>query len=426
MSFKNVFLLCAVLLLIFSCSKDKEEGPKPGIIAGIVSDKNDGSGLAEARIIIFNANTNSPTGEAIWTDDKGNYSIEMEPGNYFFKIYCNGYDAIPATGINAIPINVVEGSEINQNYALNRSAILNGGVIVGQVTEGNDGVKGALVIAEANGVAVSSVSDSEGYFYIYNVTPGDYSVKGWLAGYNSSTEIVSVTENATVSDLTVIVTNDAAAKVSGMVTFLATSNIEVDVALVHPLTGETIPGLNSTTTGGVYTIENVPEGDYWGRASYENDNVVMDPDWIVKNGQPQVTISGGDMTLDYSVTGAVSVVSPTNSVELVVPVEVSSGAITFRWTPYSSASDYVIEVTDVNGNLIWGGFSNDWSTKNIVIPSSTTSVEFNYDGSAIEDLVAGETYRWRIYASKDDKQAATGWRLISVSEDQMGLIQIID
>jgi hypothetical protein len=103
-------------------------------------------------------------------------------------------------------------------------------------------------------------------------------------------------------------------------------------------------------------------------------------------------------------------------------------AQTFAWNPYSSTTDYVIEVMDADtGNVIWGGFTGMGTAtpaKNIVIPSSQTSIAYNSDGLATAPLVVGKTYRWRIYASKDDAKSATGWSLISMSEDQMGLITI--
>ena len=49
---------------------------------------------------------------------------------------------------------------------------------------------------------------------------------------------------------------------------------------------------------------------------------------------------------------------------------------------------------------------------------------FNFNGQATDLLVVGRTYRWRVYASKDNVQSATGWELISMSEDQRGLITI--
>ena len=68
------------------------------------------------------------------------------------------------------------------------------------------------------------------------------------------------------------------------------------MALTHPLTKETIPGLNAITLNRDYTITNVPDGTYLARATYANDGKVIDPDWIIKNGEPLVTVSGGSIT----------------------------------------------------------------------------------------------------------------------------------
>jgi hypothetical protein len=45
------------------------------------------------------------------------------------------------------------------------------------------------------------------------------------------------------------------------------------------------------------------------------------------------------------------------------------------------------------------------------------------DGKAPIALQPGQVYRWRIYASKNDIKELTGWKLISVSEDQRGLVK---
>ncbi|MCH7534454.1 MAG: carboxypeptidase regulatory-like domain-containing protein, partial [Bacteroidetes bacterium] len=224
-------------------------------------------------------------------------------------------------------------------------------------------------------------------------------------------------------DIDLTLADGASGSVSGTVTFLATQNIEVDVSLTHPLTKESIPGLNTTTSSGKYSIANVPDGKFLARASFVNDAKVMDPDWIVKNGEPFVIVSSNAVTRDFSVTGAIAVVSPTNVFTSTTPVETTTTP-TFEWDKYSSTSDYVIEVRNANGILIWGGFSPDWSKKNIVIPSSQNTVLYDFDASATEPLVVGKTYRWRVYASKDAGGGAS-WDLISASEEQMGLFKIV-
>ncbi|HEY4789303.1 MAG TPA: hypothetical protein VIH57_24805, partial [Bacteroidales bacterium] len=224
----------------------------------------------------------------------------------------------------------------------------------------------------------------------------------------------------------ITMTTGASGNVSGSVSFLATNNGEVDVTLTNPLTKETIPGLVTKTQGGTYNIAKVPDGTYIVRASYVNDSYVVDPDWILKNGEPMVTVAGNTITQNFSVTGAVRLVSPTNDSTTTKPIEVTGSTPTFTWLAYSSTSDYVIEVSDINGNVIWGGFAKNGATitKNISIPKGQFSIVFNSDGNASSTLKSNNTYRWRIYSSKDDNSSSTGWKLISVSEEQRGLFII--
>lgn len=306
------------------------------------------------------------------------------------------------------------------------SSITNGGSISGKVTSGGNALSGVLVAASNGTTGYSSVTGTDGTYYIYNVPAGTYQVQGALSNYNSTTVSVSVMASTESSGKDITMTSGATGVVSGTISFLATNNGEVDVTLTNPLTKQTIPGLVTKTQGGIYSIGKVPDGTYIARASYANDGYVVDPDWILKNGEPTVSISGSTITQNFSVTGAVRLVSPTNDSTTTKPIEVIGSTPTFTWLAYSSTSDYVIEVSDINGTIIWGGFTKGISTitKNIVIPKSQLSIVFNSDGKATSTLKSKNTYRWRIYSSKDDNSSSTGWKLISVSEEQRGLFII--
>lgn len=418
----------SLVSVIISCNKDddKEETPTTGLIAGLVTELESGQPLESVRIAVFDANTNAPTGATRWTDSTGSYSIELTPGTYLLKLSRLGFESIPAPGMPAIPLNVTAGNTNSIDFQMAPSAVTNGGVIAGKVTSGGSGLGGVLVVAENTGHAYSSVTDAGGDYYIVNVPAGNYQVAGWQAGYSSTEKSAAVEAGSELTDVNLEMTGGVTAVVSGAITFLATQNIEVDVSLVHPKTLETIPGLRTVTADHNYVIQGVPDGTFLGRASYENDEKVVDPDWIVKNGEPVITVSGSDISLDFSVTGSVTLLSPTNPLSSTQPVEVSAGSLEFSWVAYPSASDYVPEVMDANGTVIWGGFSDNWTVRNVVVAGSQTSAAFNFDGSATGELQPGKVYRWRVYASKDDNQSATGWRLISVSEDQTGLIRITD
>jgi hypothetical protein len=419
-SILGLLLLMQLLFLSQSCKKDKTLG----LIEGTVTDAQSGSALSDVRIIVFDVNTNAPSGITVLTNASGKYSIEITEGNYYLKLYKQGYNSIPPASMSAIPVEVIAKETTVSIYSMTTTGQLNDGFISGRVTEGSEGRGGVLVVASTGQIGFSTVSDANGNYYIYNIPAGTYSVQGWKSGYNSATQSVTVNANTETSNVNLTVTAGASGSVTGQITFLATTNIEVDVALVHPITKEVIPGLNGMTSSFNYTISNVPNGTFIARASFENDGKVVDPDWLVKNGEPLVTVASNSQSVDFSCTGTVTLNSPTNTVDT-KPV-ISSAAATFSWTAYPSASDYVIEVMDANGRLIWGGFDYSGGTpiKNIIIPSSQTSIQFNSDGNAPYAMLPGHVYRWRVYASKDAVQSPTGWNLISVSEDQKGLIEI--
>ena len=91
------------------------------------------------------------------------------------------------------------------------------------------------------------------------------------------------------------------------------------------------------------------------------------------------------------------------------------------WTeePHNSSNDQ-------NGRVVWGGFEGSWTVRKVVIPRTNTSIEYDADSTATEELQVGRVYRWRVYACKDDTREATGWKLISVSEEQRSLMRIVE
>jgi len=419
----NRALLLAILSMsIFSCNKKNEE-PAPTGVKGVVTDGSTSEVLSGVRVVLFDANTNQATDNITTTDVDGTYSFEAVAGSYFITLTKQGYSDVPTRGVSALPFSIVSGSQLDNPVQMFANGASNIGWIAGKLTSTDASVAGSLVVATTGANGYSTISDSEGNYIIYNVPAATYNVKAWKAEVNSPEVSATVTADTETSDVNLAISLTTGATVTGTITFLATANIEVDVALTHPVTEEAIPGLNTITSNGSYSLPLVPDGEYLARASYSNDGVVMDPDWIMKNGEPFVRVSGVDAIRNFSVTNAVSLTSPTNTATSIDPV-ISSSVPTFTWLGYSSTSDYVIEVSDENGNVIWGGFSTNWTVKNITIPAAEISIDFNSDGNATESLVSGNVYRWRVYASKNNVQSLTGWELISVSEDQQGLIII--
>ena len=423
----NVVMLCFIVSVITLSCKENNDNPTPatGTLKGTVTASSTTQAIENVRITVYNANTNAPIGNTVLTQSNGTYQIELSPGTYYLNLSMQGFNGIPAAGITPVSVTVVRGNETVNDFQMQTSSVTNGGSISGKVTSGGNAVAGVLVIAGNGSNGYSSVTGADGTYSIYNLPAGTYQLQGFMSNYNSAAQSVAVTANTESSGKDIIMTLGALGSVTGTITFSATKNGEVDVTLINPLTKETIPGLVTKTVGGTYSISKVPNGTYIARASFPNDTYVVDPDWILKNGEPKVTISGNAVAQNFSVTGAVMLVSPTNIVTTTKPMEITGSTPTFTWLAYSSTSDYVIEVSDVNGNVIWGGFTKAGiliTKNNPFIPKTQLSIVFNADGKATSTLKSKNIYRWRIYASKDD--TALGWKLISVSEEQQGLIVI--
>lgn len=420
----------AFSLITISCKKEEESDitPEPitNSIKGVVTELESDIGVGDVNIVVFNAENNTIVGEGLKTNSDGTFSVELDAGNYYLQISKQGFEKIPATGITPIIINVVTGEDTKVNFSLSPSKEIDAGLISGKV-QSEDSPIGVLIIASSETHAYSStITSTDGSYTILNVPEGNYIVQAFIRDYNSTSQNITVSTGTETNNTDITLSKGTSSTVTGTISFLATENGEVDVALIHPLTKEVIPGLNTRTTDASYEISGVPNGKYIARASFDNDTYVVDPDWIIKNGEPTVDATGQSIDLPFSVTGAVTIISPSVDSNTITPVEITEIPPTFVWNEYSSTSDYIIEVSDINGNVIWGGFTVDGTTitKNVSVPKGQLSVVFNYDGSASESLQVGRIYRWRVFASKDDSKDQNGWKLISVSEDQKGLFII--
>lgn len=431
-------ILCSSILFIISCGDDPDitSPSTTGTITGYVLNAADSTGIAGANIIVYNANTNSPVTRTS-TDNTGLYVIDIDPESYYIKISAQGFYPSPPKEGSALPFQIVLNDTTNKNIYLNADPLSSStGSISGTIQSPDAaGIGGVLIIATDITNTQSSFSGTtghDGYYIIFNVKPGTYKIECFLAGYQQDTTSVTVTVTAdnlnTGNDIIIqLATNYS---LSGQVSFLATSNSQVDITLIHPVTREAIPGLSTfnDTVGSSYSISQVPAGTYIAWASYRNDGYVMDPDALFKFGLPYVTLSAAnpDTTVNFKVTGAVQIVSPTNHSDTILPRTITTYTPTFTWiktSSYASVKEFIVEVFDSQGKSIWGGFDTSGVIRHPQIPDETTQVVFNFDNSASESLIKNEIYRWKIYA--DDSADPNVQTLLSSSEDLMGLFQVV-
>ncbi|PMG75481.1 hypothetical protein BCU83_02960 [Vibrio breoganii] len=425
---KNLLHVAVLSLFLMGCGDDdlyKTSIPilEEGVLGVQILDI-DGVEVDGARISIFDDNNVFVT--SAFTDSIGERSFELQEGVYTIKVAAQGYIPSPVQGGIAIPV------QINGGEATDRSIPLTFDPNAANTTyiQGNANIRGNLVVISDDANAYSTFTDSNGNYYLYNIPAGsNYKLTSYHTGYETDLLDVSLSVDTPILDKNINARQSSALpELTGSVTFLATKNGTVDITVTLPETGDVIPGA-VTYTSGTYTMNDLPKGQFKVWATYNNDGYVMDPDWIAKNGGEDsalgLVVNSSNLTKNFSVTGAVELVSPTNSLDEVTPKVISTTTPTFEWKAYSSAQDYAVEVTDIDGNLVWGGV--EWSGDEaapIATPKhgsigSVTSIKYNFDNNPeTPSLEDGQLYKWSVTAIN------TGNTAISTSENQVGIIKV--
>ena len=418
--------------LLIACGNKKPTQPtiEYSYIAGKIFDSSDSGAISNANVVVYDAETNAPVTRDL-TDENGYYNFEVEIGAYYLKIAAQGYIPSPPKGGAPIPFQVDANRDtlFKDLYLTIDPAAANTGSISGMVQNTSSiGMTGFLIVSTntAGTQIVSGSSGPDGYYVLYNLEPGLYTIKCLHAGYKQSTPLqVTVTADMAVTDADITAENTRGASLSGQITFLASPNSTVDITLIDIESREAIPGLSTyNNNNNAYSLDSVPPGTFLTWATYQNDGYVMDPDWIRKSGLPTLTVTEttGSVTKDFSVTDAIPLISPTNSSDSIYARAISTTAPTFNWGEYPQSKEYILEVRDKNGKRIWGGFDAT-TILHQQIPKENRSVVFDFDGSATEQLQPGEIYQWKVYADADAAPNIQG--LISSSEDLMGLFKIV-
>jgi len=415
-------LIILSTLFFYQCSDDNStEPPPPTVIQIVVKSSEDSSAVSGANVVLYNANTGEAISRTFSNGDGLAKFDNASSGNFYVKIAAQGFLEIPQGSVSPVPFSVATSQTYTQTYYMNA---LPGtfGKIDGTV---NPQLSGFLIVATESGMNSEhhTYTGPGGYFVLFNVPFGTYELDAIKSGYQSTNQPqVTLTSGSTSATVEIAVSQITGSTLTGKVTFLAVGNGIVDVSLLDKISYSVVNGLTTLIdTNRNYSISNIPAGEYVAWASYKNDGYVMDPDWIFKNPGALFVSFGGDSSKvrDFSVTGAITIVSPSNPPNDITPALADSLIPTFHWNAYPQAKEYIIEVRDINGELIWGGFKANGEIRHAQIPKEWNSVEFNFDGSALTQLQSGNIYQWRLYA--DDDAAPNVQTLLSASEDLMGL-----
>ena len=410
-------------MISFGCSDDS--GTNSNDVSGVkivVSDVSNSSKIENANVVLYNANNNESIMRK-FTDASGECTFEVSPGTYHVRITAQGYKELPAESSLPVPFTIPTNQIITQPYELSTTEISLPGQISGHIVPATNNV---LVLASHESMTrYSTVSGPDGFFVLFNLPYGAYQVTPYQAGIEGNSVTTSLSADTPNVSIDLNVAQSDGSVLFGSVTFLASPNAIVDISLLDPITLSAIPGLSTSLDSSKnYTIELIPSGDFIAWASFQNDGYVMDPDWIRKNpGTLDVSFITGDTTeLNFSVTGAIGINHPTNPPDSVFPVIADSAVVEFSWEKYPSTKEYIIKVIKSNGDVIWGGYNPDGSINHAQISGNLNSIEYDFDGSASEQLQAGKTYQWLLYSDNDDASGIQG--LISSSEIQMGLFRV--
>lgn len=361
------------------------------------------------------------------TDSNGAASVTLPIGQVLVKVSAQGYEPSPSPLGSPLPFTIAGDQTTTADIQLN---VLSGaetlGSISGKVLNSSTGVSNALVVAkDSGGTWYSTATAPNGSYILFNIPAGSFTVTALRAGFNFPEAPATVTAGSPTPNIDIVASGTATGTISGMVSFLAAPNSVVDVTLIHPGTGEVIPGLSTFIDAitRTYTLNNVPEGTFVAIASLKTDGYVLDPDSVAKFGEPKVTVLGGVAypfvngvqsstagSLNFDVTGAVTLTQPVDN-----PV-MTSGAVTFKWNAYPSTKNYILEVTDENGNVVWGG--NAPGANDYTVGAATTQVTYPATAPTLNG-----TYRLRIYASVTSPTTPF-YTLISSTEDLEGVFTV--
>ncbi|MEN8008515.1 MAG: hypothetical protein ABFS42_16015 [Candidatus Krumholzibacteriota bacterium] len=428
-------IMTSLAILVVGCggSDDPVEPPpppEPTVLKVVVRSSVDSSLVDHSNVVLYQAETNEAVLRGL-TGVDGTVFFDVDMGNYYLYVSAQGYDPIPPENIAPIPFFVAAEDTTVDGILLDvMEGTGNTGYVQGYV---EPAVNNFLILAESQATQekYATVTGPDGFFVLFNLPYDTYDMNALKSGYMMDGPVsATISVQAEVDTVSIPVSVYQGSTLTGSVTFLASENSTVDITLLDPETRAVIPGLTvmSDVAGLNYRIEEIPDGDYLAWASLKNDGYVIDPDWVFKNpdGLDISFATSSTLELDFSVTGAITLLSPTNPADSTFAYMADSRVPIFRWEPYPSTKEYFIEVKDHSGNVLWGGLNKDGTVNHGLIGAEADSVVYNFDNQpGTPALKPGEIYQWKLWADKGSPgELGIVDELISSSEDLRGIFQV--
>jgi hypothetical protein len=285
----------------------------------------------------------------------------------------SGYVSFPSGVRTAFPIDLSAASASDDGWTIalpstdlglvEQPAGTGTASVHGTVETPQDGV-GVLIVVEQGGEGMTAIADVDGSYAVFNLASGSADVAAYARGTSYQHEGVDlVDDEATEVDLAR--SDDATGAVSGNVQIVnAPGGAMTSVILVVESTfddvlarGEMPPGLRAPSpptdpnVSGDYSITGVPAGRYVLLASFENDDLVRDPDTSIGGTQiERIEVASGQTVSaeGFKVTEALGLTSPGRDAP-----ELVTEAPLLRWEDDSSEDAYDVEVFDALGQLVW-------------------------------------------------------------------------
>ena len=421
------------------------------VATGRVFNAETDAAIEGARVVLVDANTNAAASNVALTDAAGKFSVRLDlprstdsaadvkSRTVTLRVAAKGYQDFPSPIRQAIPLTVTraEDKDALPNNSrdvallpLKGAAASNTGSISGRVLDGETGIGGVLVVAESTAGAFSGLSDAAGNFAVLNLPAATFSLKGYIGG-SAFKPVDNLVLGAGEAQADVRLERDAnigLSKLTGGIQIVngQTSTTETLIVLALASTREVPAGLSAMTASSRFEIAGIPPGTYDILASYNNDDLVIDPDPSQLPRPIRVNLPtdapGGSLDVgSFKITGDVRVVSPGAATPGQTEAPVATAGLTFRWDDDSGEDFYGIEVFDAFGARLWGSEPSKTVEPTVKAAKNTTSLP--YAGPA---LIPGGTYQWRItsYKCNVSQNPCTDLDPISSSENLRGIFSV--
>ncbi|MCL2323288.1 MAG: carboxypeptidase-like regulatory domain-containing protein, partial [Oscillospiraceae bacterium] len=347
-------------------------------VGGLVTDKNTGLPIPNATVTLTDKDGNTLTAN---TNSLGIYTINNVPtGDYTTKVTANGYNDLTGT-------LTVKDNPTTYNAELNRTMVNVGGL----VTDKNTGLpipNATVTLTDKDGNTLTANTNSLGIYTINNVPTGDYTTKVTANGYDDLTGTLTVKDNPTTYNAEL---NRTMVNVGGLVTDKNTGlPIPNATVTLTDKDGNTLTA--NTNSLGIYSINNVPTGDYTTKVTADG---YVDVTGTV-SVQSNTTYNAQMERKIVSITGIVT------DKDTKLPIEGATVSITANGQTFTATTDqsgaysinniptgnYLTKVsaegyTDVTGNIV-------------VIDNSTYNAELSRKIVTVTGIVTDKNTNTRI------------------------------